>query len=270
MKAVLAVRRIVFALERLNFPLPKYLPRVMDAYEDPQWFYINVGHGCLLQCAFCAIRLAKGRVRSRSLEPIIYELKQAVAKGHRKIVLSADDVGAWGQDTGSDFIHLLQGLVSVEGDFQIYIRNLEPIWVLKYFDRFVEVAKSKKIRAITVPLQTGSDKVLKAMKRGHKIQPIVDKLNEMNKLVPEVLVLTHFMVGMPFETDEDFRETLKVINNVRFEGIAPDRFYAHPSTPAFKMDHQVSNLTKWYRHIILTSDIIWSVYFNRGFFWRLR
>ena len=270
MKAVLAVRKVVFALEKSGFPLPKYLPRAMDAYEDPRWYYISIGHGCLHNCAFCAIKLAKGSVRSRSIDIIIRELEAGIAAGHKKIVLSGDDTGAYGQDTGTDFIELLNRLVEVPGDFQIYVRNLEPIWILKYFDGLVKVAQSKKIRAITVPIQSGNDRVLKAMKRGHKMQPLIDKFRQLSREAPDLLVLTHFMVGLPSEDRKAFKDSLQVIKEVRFEGIAPDRFYAHPSTPAFTMDNQVPYLIKWWRYIILTADIIWSVYFNRGRFWRLR
>ena len=270
MKVVLAVRKIVFSLDKIGIPLPKYLPRVMDAYEDPRWYYISVGHGCLHQCAFCAIRLAKGKVKSRSIDFIIRELEEGIEAGHRKIVISGDDTGAYGQDTGSNFIELLKRMIEVSGDFEIYIRNLEPVWLIKYFDEFLEISKSKKIRAVTVPIQSGDNEVLRSMKRGHKIEPLIKCLKRLNREAPNLLILSHFMVGLPGEDSKAFRESLKVIKEVRFEGIAPDRFYAHPATPAYTMDNQVSSLVKWRRYIILTSDIIWSIYFNRGKFWDLR
>ena len=102
------------------------------------------------------------------------------------------------------------------------------------------------------------------MKRGHKIQPVIEKLQRLTRETPHLLILTHFMVGLPGEDRKAFKDTLRVIKDVRFEGIAPDRFYAHPMTAAAKMDKQVPYLIKWWRHIILTTDIIWSVYFNRG------
>ena len=270
MKVVLAVRKIVFSLDKIGIPLPKYLPRVMDAYEDPRWYYISVGHGCLHQCAFCAIRLAKGKVKSRSIDFIIRELEEGIEAGHRKIVISGDDTGAYGQDTGSNFIELLKRMIEVSGDFEIYIRNLEPVWLIKYFDEFLEISKSKKIRAVTVPIQSGDNEVLRSMKRGHKIEPLIKCLKRLNREAPNLLILSHFMVGLPGEDNKAFRDSLRVLKEVRFEGIAPDRFYAHPATPAYTMDNQISSLVKWWRYIILTSNIIWSIYFNRGKFWDLR
>jgi tRNA A37 methylthiotransferase MiaB len=72
------------------------------------------------------------------------------------------------------------------------------------------------------------------------------------------------MVGLPGEDAKAFKDSLKVIREVRFEGIAPDRFFAQPNTPAFTMDKQVPYLVKWWRYLVLFADIIWSVYFNRG------
>ena len=265
MKAVIAMRRIVFGLKRRHFPMPSYLPRIMDAYEDPGWYYVIVGSGCLHKCAFCAIRFAKGKAKSRSLDMIITEIETGVSNGHKKIVLSGDDIGAYGQDIGTNFVDLLDKIAAVPGDFQIYVRNMEPFWFLKYFDEFFElIKKTKKIRAITIPIQSGNDKILKEQNRAHKIQPLIDVLKKINIDAPHFLLLTHLMVGLPGEDRKAFKESLKLLKEVRFEGIAPDRFYAHPRTASATMDGQVPNVIKWVRHIILIVHILWSVYFNRG------
>jgi tRNA-2-methylthio-N6-dimethylallyladenosine synthase len=159
---------------------------------------------------------------------------------------------------------LLKAISNLDGDFQIYIRNLEPFWLLRYFDKFFEVVKMRKIRAITVPIQSGNDEVLRAMKRGHKIAPLREIFHRLTTETPYILILTHFMVGLPGEDAKAFKDSLKVIREVRFEGIAPDRFFAQPNTPAFTMDKQVPYLVKWWRYLVLFADIIWSVYFNRG------
>jgi MiaB/RimO family radical SAM methylthiotransferase len=264
MKMMLAVRNIFLTLDKLHIPHPSYLPRVTDAYEDPRWYYINIASGCLHNCAFCAIKKAKGNIKSRSIDIIIREFEAGISAGHKKIVLAADDTGAYGQDLGTNFVELLEKLVGIPGDFQIYIRNLEPIWLLTFFDEFIGILKSKKIRAITVPIQTGNDKILLAMKRGHKIQPLIERLQQLNRETPYLLILTHFMVGLPGEDKKAFKDTLKVLKEVRFEGIAPDRFYPHSATLAGKMNGQVSEFTKMWRNVILTANIIWTVYFNRG------
>jgi threonylcarbamoyladenosine tRNA methylthiotransferase CDKAL1 len=264
MKAVLSMRKIFLTLDKLHLPLPGYIPRVMDAYEDPRWFYINIASGCLHNCAFCAIKKAKGNVKSRSMDIIINEFEAGISAGHKKVVLAGDDTGAYGQDIGTNIIDLLERLVQIPGDYQIYIRNLEPTWLLKFFDKFIEIVKSRKVRAVTVPIQTGNDKVLRAMKRGHKIQPLIERLQQLNRETPYLLLLTHFMVGLPGEDKKAFKDTLNVLKEVRFEGIAPDRFYPHPATLAAQMDGQVSELTKMWRNAVLTADILWTVYFNRG------
>lgn len=204
------------------------------------------------------------------MEPIIQELKDGIAMGQKNIVLSADDTGAYGQDIGSSFIELLQRMIEVEGDFKIYVRNLEPVWIIKHFEKYLEVLKSEKIRALTIPIQSGNSQVLKAMKRGHKIEPLVEKLKIINRELPHILLLSHFMVGLPGEDRKAFRDSLKVLRQVRFEGIAPDRFYAHPMTPSAKMEGQNGPITKWWRNIELIATIIWTVYFNNGKFWGIR
>lgn len=270
MKAVLALRRLVHFLERIKAPLPVYVRRVVDSYEDPRWYFINICSGCLHKCAFCAIKLAKGDVKSRSIDIIMREFRAGLDAGHRRIVLSGDDTGAYGKDIGTDFIELLRTMIAEPEDFQIFIRNLEPYWFLKNFDGLFESFKTGKIRAVTIPIQSGNDEILQTMKRAHKIQPLVDKLQLMMRETPHVLIMSHFMVGLPGEDRKAFKDTLNVIKKIRFEGIAPDWYSPHPQTLAAEMDNQVSKPVKLWRNYVLTANIIWTVYFNRGKFWGLR
>jgi tRNA A37 methylthiotransferase MiaB len=129
-----------------------------------------------------------------------------------------------------------------------------------------------KIRAVTVPLQSGSDRVLEAMGRGYRLRPALRALAELKRLDPQLLVLTHVMVGFPGETRGEFRSTLRLIGSFEFDGVAPDCYSPRPGTAAARMEGQVPLWARRWRYWSTVGYIVWRVYLRAslGLPWRFR
>ncbi len=151
-------------------------------------------------------------------------------------------------------------MVAIPGDFALHVRNLEPMGLLRVFDRFRGLVASGKIRAITLPIQSGSDRILEAMGRRYRVGPVMDAVRELSALDPRLLILTHVLVGFPGETREDFRSTLRLIRSFPFDGVAPDCFSPRVGTLAARMANQVPPAVRRARYLWTVAYILWRVY----------
>jgi tRNA A37 methylthiotransferase MiaB len=260
LRALNLVAMVVRVLGRLGVPYPSRLDRVLSAFEQQAWHYVHVATGCAHVCAYCAIRFAKGYIRSEPRQQIVDEVARGVANGQNRIVLVGDDTGSYGLDSDTDLAKLLGALVKIPGDFGIHVRNLEPMGFLRVLDGLERVVASGKIRAITVPLQSGSDRLLAAMGREYRLAPAMEALARLKRQHPELLILTHVMVGFPGETRGDFRATLRLIKSFEFDGVAPDCFSPRKGTAAARMEDQIPFAVRRWRYYRTIWLIVWRVY----------
>jgi len=269
LQGIHAARRIVDTFQRWKLPVPPHFKRIFYCFEEPDWQYIKICSGCLHHCSFCAIRFAKGDLVSKPLDAVMAEFRSGLEQGHRSFVLCGDDTGAYGQDLGSDMAGLLERLTSQPGAFDIYIRNLEPVWLIKMFDRLKPLFQSGKVRAITLPVQSGSPGILRSMKRAHTIEDFRRRVSELRRDVPDLLIITHVMVGFPGETGEDFRQTLRLISDLEFDGVSPEQYYPRPGIPALELPNQLPVWRRRWRLIRTFLFVYYSVYLNK-FRWSRR
>ena len=256
-------RKFIEFFQRWGLPIPPHLKRVFYCFEEPDWHYIKICSGCLHDCTFCAIKFAKGRLTSKSLDDVMAEFRAGLAKGQKSIVLAGDDTGAYGKDMNTDLVELLAKMIAEPGNFQIYIRNLEPVWFIRMFDRLKPLFQTGKIRGITVPVQSGSNRILKAMKRGHTIEEFYRCVAELNREVADLFVITHVMVGFPGETGADFRQTLHLISKLRFDGVAPEQYYPRPRIPALELPNPIPTWKRRWRLMRTYVQVYGVVYFNK-------
>jgi len=269
LQGIHAARRMVDAFQRWRLPVPPHFKRVFYCFEEPEWHYIKICSGCLHHCSFCAIRFAKGDLVSKPMDVIIAEFRSGLEQGHQSFVLCGDDTGAYGHDLGTDMASLLDRLISQPGAFDIYIRNLEPVWLIKMFDRLKPLFQSGKVRAITLPVQSGSPGILKSMKRAYTIDDFRRCVTELHHDVPELLIITHVMVGFPGERTEDFRKTLRLISDLGFDGVSPEQYCPRPNIPALQLPHQVPAWRRRWRLIRTFLVVYYVVYLNK-FSWTRR
>ena len=205
---------------------------------------INISIGCDKSCSFCIVPVTRGEEISIPSSLIINEVKRAVKNGAKEIVLLGQNVNNYGRrfsanDNGAkNFTELLKEVSKVEGVKRIRFQSPHP---LHMDDEFLEeFANNPKIcKQIHVPLQSGSTKLLKEMKRGYSKEWFLNRCNKIRELVPDVAISTDIIVGFPGESEEDFKETMDVLEKVRFDTLFSFKYSPRPHTPAASYPNQV-------------------------------
>jgi MiaB-like tRNA modifying enzyme len=197
---------------------------------------VQIGHGCLSACKFCSTKLAKGQLISYPKEQIVNEVKQYVANGFKRINLTSTDNACYGFDLGYNLADLLTEIIKIDGEFIIRVGMGNPEHVRKYSTQLIEIYKNPKIMKFAhFPVQSGSNKVLKEMRRNYSIEEFEDIVNKFRKEIPEIHISTDIIVGYPTETEQDFLETLEMTKRMKFEVINISKFASRTGTPASKL-----------------------------------
>jgi len=228
----------------------KYLPCEpqnafpFDYYQmgDETWC-ATTSIGCRGNCSYCAIKFAKGQLKSRPPQDIIGEARQGVKLGYKWISLIADDNGVYGRDIGLNFAALLRELSNIEGDFSILIDSLSPKHLIEMFDELMDVFNTGKIKRICLTLQHVNPRILSSMNRSYDVDKLKQCLRTLSTTLPAFTVDAHFIVGYPGETEEDFGELVSFAK--WFLDLNPVNswkafsFSANPGTLASKLDKQI-------------------------------
>jgi len=224
-------------------PIKLLQPRVRT---NPVIGIVPISSGCLDACAFCSTRLVKGVLFSFPPEIIVKEVEKCVADGCKEIWITGQDTCCYGFDRGTNLAKLLQQIVEVLGNFKIRVGMGNPRHVPKYLQELVEVMKNPKIfKFLHIPVQSGNNEVLKAMRRGHTVETFADIVKAVRKEVPEMTISTDIIVGYPTETEEQFEDTLKLLRETKPEVVNMARFSPRPGTTAASMKGQIhGNITK--------------------------
>lgn len=184
--------------------------------EDKKVHIIQICEGCMGKCTFCCTRLARGPLHSYPIADIKKEAKEAIENGCVEIELTAQDTAAFGHDTHEKLSTLIKEVASLDGDFRVRIGMMHPKNIFDDVDGIIEAFKLPKVyKFMHLPVQTGSDKVLKEMNRRHTISEYKDFVNKMRKAIPEITLATDIIVGYPTETDKDFNETIKLLREIK-------------------------------------------------------
>ncbi len=186
---------------------------------------IIIANGCLGNCAYCAVKFARGRLKSKSITDIKNEITEAVNNGAKEILLTAQDTGCYGLDINSDISKLLKAIVAMPEEFKIRLGMGNPQHFKKYKKEISEILKSEKMyKFLHVPIQSGSDKVLKKMNRYYTKKEYTDLISYLKKNISNLTLSTDIIVGFPTETEKDFLETLEIIKKCKFDIVNISRF----------------------------------------------
>ncbi|MDR3347125.1 MAG: tRNA (N6-isopentenyl adenosine(37)-C2)-methylthiotransferase MiaB [Helicobacteraceae bacterium] len=210
---------------------------------SPHSALINISIGCDKQCAYCIVPHTRGRELSIPLDLIVAEAKKAVDRGAIEVVLLGQNVNSYGSRFSAphkrvEFLDLLEAVSEIDGIKRIRFQSPHP---LHMDDRFLEVfARNEKIcKHIHMPLQSGSSRILRAMKRGYTKEWFLERSARVRQMRADATISTDIIVGFPEESDEDFEETLDVMRQVRFEQLFSFKFSPRPMTAAAKMKGQI-------------------------------
>jgi MiaB/RimO family radical SAM methylthiotransferase len=216
-------------LKRLNQPLVR---------KDKNIAIIQISQGCLNSCTFCATKTAKGKLTSYSIKDIKYELEKAVSEGCKIIYLTSQDNGCYGfdQNPKTNISNLLDELVKVKGNYKIRVGMMNPQYITNLLNQLINSFKSPKIQKfIHIPIQSGSDKILKDMNRQHSVNDFIKIAREFRKQIPEIDIATDIIIGYPTETEEDFQKTYNLMKTLKPEVINISSFSSRPKTKASKL-----------------------------------
>lgn len=177
--------------------------------------FIKIQDGCNNFCSYCIIPFARGRVRSRPLEDVIDETKQLIQNGYKEFVLTGIHTGGYGQDLEESFYDLLKALSQLEGLERLRISSIE---INELTDEILELIKSNPVfaRQLHIPLQSGSERILKDMRRHYTKSKYLSRINEIRALMPNIAITTDIIVGYPTETEEEFAEIVDFVNTCKF------------------------------------------------------
>ncbi len=219
------------------------LPRIR---ENRNIAIVEISSGCLGACSFCVTRFARGKLKSYPPSRIVEEVEQAVSSGAREIWLTSQDNGCYGLDIGTNLAELI-GMITtnVKGRYLIRIGMMNPHFVKHIKDDLIEAYSSRKVyKMIHIPVQSGSDSVLKFMKRQHTVEDFVDVIRAFRDAYPRISVWSDIIVGHPGENEEEFKKTVELIKRIQPDFINISRFSSHGITESSKMLQPPSQVKK--------------------------
>jgi threonylcarbamoyladenosine tRNA methylthiotransferase CDKAL1 len=194
---------------------------------------VQVGPGCLGRCAYCITRCARGTLRSFPEALILKEIARLVAEGAHEIQLTGQDVSAYGLDGNTTLAGLLNQIGGIPGDFRVRVGMMNPATACRIKDDLVEAFLQEKVfDFVHLPVQSGSDRVLADMRRGYAASDFTGLVEAFRERLPGVRISTDFIAGFPTETDEDFSQSLELLNAVRPTKVNITRFSPRPGTDA--------------------------------------
>lgn len=219
-------------------------PRVR---RNPVVSIIPVSEGCRWRrCSFCIVARTRGSFTSYPFHLILEEAKQALRENVREIWLTSQDMGSYGIESGRSLLpSLIKSVASLEGIFRIRIGMMNPIYLKPILRELAQAYLNPKVfKFLHLPVQSGSEKILKDMQRGHTVKLFKEIVNYMRSKIPSLTLSTDLIVGYPTEDEEDFEETLKLVEEIKPEAVNISKFYARPGTPAEKLKPLDTKLIK--------------------------
>ena len=249
-------RRRVFSVADEHGAIAEGMPVVREG-RTRAW--VSIMYGCNNFCSYCIVPYVRGRERSRDPEQIIAEVRQLVADGFKEITLLGQNVNSYGKDldTPCDFADLLTALDAIDGDYLIRFMSSQPKDAThKLFDA---MARSRHVaRQLHLPVQSGCDRVLKAMNRPYDKAKYLELITYARKVMPELVLTSDVIIGFPGETEAEAMETVALVEQVRFDALFTFIFSPRPGTPAAKMDDPVprEEKQKWFDRLCDTQNRI--------------
>ncbi|XP_010594488.1 threonylcarbamoyladenosine tRNA methylthiotransferase isoform X1 [Loxodonta africana] len=219
------------------------LPKIR---KNPLIEIISINTGCLNACTYCKTKHARGNLASYPIDELVDRAKQSFQEGVCEIWLTSEDTGAYGRDIGTSLPALLWKLVEVipEGAM-LRLGMTNPPYILEHLEEMAKILNHPRVYAfLHIPVQSASDTVLMEMKREYCVADFKRVVDFLKEKVPGITVATDIICGFPGETDQDFQETVKLVEEYKFPSLFINQFYPRPGTPAAKMEQIPAQVKK--------------------------
>ncbi|MBU4242201.1 MAG: tRNA (N(6)-L-threonylcarbamoyladenosine(37)-C(2))-methylthiotransferase, partial [Nanoarchaeota archaeon] len=206
---------------------------------------IPISSGCVSSCNYCIVKSIKGDLFSYPPNKILEEVNQSLEDGCKEIWITAQDIGCYGLDIGTTLPKLLKQILEVKGNFKIRLGMANPNFVHKSLKELIEIFKDEKMfKFLHIPIQSGSDKVLKDMNRKYSVEQYKEIITKFKQQIPEMTISTDLILGYPTETEEYFQESINLIKETKPDILNINRFWSMPNTVANKLKSLPSEVLK--------------------------
>lgn len=240
---VLAKKKKLIAVDPSEKPaIDEDVPVYRTSYPNA---WVNIMYGCNNFCTYCIVPYVRGRERSRDPEHILTEIRRAVADGYKEITLLGQNVDSYGSDmdSGMNFYKLLQKIAEIDGKFRIRFMTSHPKDLSEEVIKLIS-EHPNFCNNIHLPVQSGSDAVLKRMNRKYTRGRYLDLIDTIRKYMPDAGITTDIMVGFPGETEQDFKDTIDLVKRVRFQNAFTFVYSPRNGTPAAAMEQIPADIKK--------------------------
>lgn len=208
------------------------------ASTDRSRYFIKIQDGCEQYCTYCVIPYARGKIKSRSEKEVIAEIRSAIKNGFKEIVLTGIHLGLYGKDKKrTNLSMLLNKLNRIEGIGRIRLSSIELNEVTGEIIKLIY--KGKLCKHLHIPLQSGSDKILKLMNRPYTTKDFEKKIIQTKKIIPNIGITTDVIIGFPGEGEKEFKETINFIKKIKFSRLHVFPYSEHEKAPASKYPEKV-------------------------------
>jgi tRNA-2-methylthio-N6-dimethylallyladenosine synthase len=223
------------AVVDISFPEIEKFDRLPEPSVDGPSAFVSIMEGCSKYCSFCVVPYTRGEEVSRPLRPVLQEISDLAAKGVREVNLLGQNVNAYRGDVGdgsvADLAYLISVMADIDGIDRIRYTTSHPVeFSESLIDVYAEVPEL--VSHLHLPVQSGSDRILAKMKRGHTVLEYKSKIRRLKKIRPDISMSSDFIIGFPGETDADFAATMSLIDEIGFDLSFSFIYSARPGTPA--------------------------------------
>ncbi|SFP20121.1 tRNA (N6-isopentenyl adenosine(37)-C2)-methylthiotransferase MiaB [Pseudomonas borbori] len=253
-----AVRSTKLPQVDISFPEIEKFDRLPEPRVDGPSAYVSVMEGCSKYCTFCVVPYTRGEEVSRPLADVLSEVLHLAENGVREVTLLGQNVNGYRGETAegqlADFAELLYAVAAIDGIDRIRYTTSHP---LEFSDALIQAHAEipELVKYLHLPVQSGSDRILAAMKRGHTALEYKSRIRKLRAAVPDILISTDFIIGFPGETEKDFEQTMKLIEEVGFDFSYSFVYSARPGTPAADLADDTPEELKKQRLAILQQRI---------------
>lgn len=245
----------------ISFPEVEKFDHLPAPGVDGPSAFVSIMEGCSKYCTFCVVPYTRGEEVSRPADDVIAEVAHLASQGVREVNLLGQNVNAYQgvthDDDVMDLAELITLIASIDGIDRIRYTTSHPV---EFSDSLIDVYGTvpELVSHLHLPVQSGSDRILAAMKRGHTALEYKSKIRRLRKLRPEISLSSDFIIGFPGESERDFEDTMKLINDIGFDASFSFIYSARPGTPAADLNDETSEETKKQRLHILQQRILQS------------
>ena len=197
---------------------------------------VEIASGCMSECTFCQTKLAKGDLSSYRLGDIVRQIKTEIKEGCKEVWLTSTDNGCYGFDIGTDLPTLVNAVSEIPKDFMIRVGMMNPMYMPRIKQNLIESYDNEKVfKFLHIPVQSGSNKVLNDMKRGHTSETFREIVKKVKERFEKFTISTDIIVGFPSETEEDFQKTITLLDETKPDVVNLSKYSARPGTDAAEL-----------------------------------